>query len=98
MNRNVSMVWAMSSRATAKGWLLPLDFLDKGLGRLAPGTTVIRPVATTPKARIKRVDMSVQFEELRYRSYPSFTRIVIEAAAGLSYLTVPSKSDRRSAV
>ena len=37
----------------------------------------------TAKAPIKRVDMSVQFEELRFRSYPSFTRIVIEAGAGL---------------
>lgn len=90
-----ALVLDSAPRATAKGWLLPLDFLDKGLGRLAPGTTVVRPVATTPKARIKRVDMSVQFEELRYRSYPSFTRIVIEAGAGLSYLTVPSKSEIR---
>ena len=37
----------------------------------------------------------MQFEELRYRSYPSFTRIVVEAGAGLSYLTVPGKSEIR---
>src|SRR6267142_5815930 len=73
------LVLESAPRATAKGWLLPMDFLDKGLGRLAPGTTVIRPVTATAKAPIKRVDMSVQFEELRFRSSPSFTRIVIEA-------------------
>src|SRR4029453_9867732 len=39
--------------------------------------------------------LRVQFEELRYRSYPSFTRIVIEAGSGLSYLTVPSKGEIR---
>lgn len=89
------LVLDSAPRATAKGWLLPLDFLDKGLGRLAPGTTVIRPVSAAARAPLKRVDMSVQFEELRYRSYPSFTRIVIEAGSGLSYLTVPSKGEIR---
>jgi N-acetylmuramoyl-L-alanine amidase len=89
------LVLDSAPRATAKGWLLPLDFLDKGLPRLAPGSTVIRPVAATAKPPIKRVDMSVSFEELRYRSYPSFTRIVVEAGAGLSYLTVPGKTEVR---
>ena len=89
------LVLDSAPRATAKGWLLPLDFLDKGLGRLAPGTTVIRPVSAAARAPLKRVDMSVQFEELRFRSYPSFTRIVIEAGSGLSYLTVPGKGEIR---
>ena len=89
------LVLESAPRATAKGWLLPTDFLDKGLGRLAPGVTVIRPATAAAKPSIKRVDMSVQFEELRYRSYPSFTRIVVEAGSGLSYLTVPGKTEIR---
>ena len=89
------LVLESAPRATVKGWLLPMDFLDKGLGRLAPGTSVVRPVTSMAKPAIKRVDMSVPFEELRYRSYPSFTRIVVEAGAGLSYLTVPGKTEVR---
>jgi N-acetylmuramoyl-L-alanine amidase len=41
------------------------------------------------------VDSSVAFEELRFRSYPSFTRIVVEAAAGLSYLAAAGRSEIR---
>ncbi len=74
-------------RVTGKGWLIPADFLDKGLGRLAPGVTAARPAMASSKVPVKRVDSSVAFEELRYRSYPTFTRVVVEAAAGLSYLT-----------
>ena len=82
-------------RVTAKGWLIPADFLDKGLGRLAPGVSATRPTVALAKARVKRVDSSVAFEELRFRSYPSFTRIVVEAAAGLSYLTAAGRTEIR---
>jgi N-acetylmuramoyl-L-alanine amidase len=82
-------------RATKKGWLLPADFLDKGLGRLAPGTSVVRPATATTRPPVKRVSTSVPFEELRYRSYPSFTRIVVEAGASLPFLTVPGKTEIR---
>jgi N-acetylmuramoyl-L-alanine amidase len=82
-------------RVTAKGWLIPADFLDKGLGRLAPGVSAARPAVASAKPPVRRVDSSVAFEELRFRSYPSFTRIVVEAAARLSYLTAPGKSEIR---
>ncbi len=82
-------------RVTAKGWLIPADFLDKGLGRLAPGVSAARPAVASAKVPIKRVDSSVAFEELRYRSYPSFTRIVVEAGARLSYLTAAGRSEIR---
>jgi hypothetical protein len=82
-------------RVTAKGWLIPADFLDKGLGRLAPGVSSTRPASTSAKSPVRRVDSSVAFEELRYRSYPSFTRIVVEAAAGLSYLTAVGRTEIR---
>src|SRR5262250_1495240 len=84
-----------AARATRKGWLLPMDFLDKGLPRLVPGTSVVRPVTAAVKPPIKRVDASVELEELRYRSYPTFTRIVVEAGSTLSYLTVPGKIEIR---
>jgi N-acetylmuramoyl-L-alanine amidase len=80
-------------RVTAKGWLIPADFLDKGLGRLAPDVSSKRPAVASAKSPVRRVDSSVAFEELRYRSYPSFTRIVVEAAAGLSYLTAAGRTE-----
>ena len=82
-------------RVTAKGWLIPADFLDKGLGRLAPGVSSTRPASASAKSPVRRVDSSVAFEELRYRSYPSFTRVVVEAAAGLSYLTAAGRTEIR---
>ena len=54
-----------------------------------------RPSTASGKLPIKRVDSSVAFEELRFRSYPSFTRIVVEAAARLSYLTAAGTSEIR---
>lgn len=89
------LVLDSAARATRKGWLLPMDFLDKGLPRLVPGTSVVRPGTAAVKPPIKRVDATVELEELRYRSYPSFTRIVVEAGSTLSYLTVPGKTEIR---
>ena len=82
-------------RVTAKGWLIAADFLDKGLGRLAPGVSAARPALAAARPPVTRVDSTVAFEELRYRSYPSFTRIVVEAAARLSYLTAAGRSEIR---
>src|SRR6202795_1090045 len=90
-----TLVLEAAPRVTAKGWLIPADFLDKGLGRLAPGVSVARPALASAKPPVTRVDSSVAFEELRYRSYPSFTRIVVEAAAGLSYLTAAGNTKIR---
>ncbi|HKZ07149.1 MAG TPA: N-acetylmuramoyl-L-alanine amidase [Methylomirabilota bacterium] len=73
------------------GWLIPEDFLAKALSRLAPGVTMkvtaapargrasAKPVAATP---------TVPFGDLRLRSYPSFTRIVIEAGSSVGYAIV----------
>ena len=89
------LVLDSAARATSKGWLLPMDFLNKGLPRLVPGTSVVRPVTAAVKPSIKRVDTSVEFEELRYRSYPSFTRIVVEAGSPLFFLTSAGKTEVR---
>src|SRR5262247_3441843 len=89
------LVLACAARTTSKGWLLPMDSLNKGLPRLVPGTSVVRPVTAAVKPSIKRVDTSVEFEELRYRSYPSFTRIVVEAGSPLFFLTSAGKTEVR---
>ncbi len=90
-----SLALETSPRVTAKGWLIPADFLDKGLGRLVPGVSASRRAVASARPPVTRVDSSVAFEELRYRSYPSFTRIVVEAADRLSYLTEYSRSEIR---
>ena len=91
-----SLTLEAPARVTAKGWLIPEGFLAKGLGKLAPGITAARPMAAVEsRPRLKRVNASVPFEELRYRSYPSFTRIVVEAGAELSYLVAPGQKEIR---
>jgi N-acetylmuramoyl-L-alanine amidase len=82
-------------RMGATGWLIPEDFLTKGLSRLAPGITAAgAPVEVkAPAVRAARTD--VAFEDLRYRSYPSFTRVVVEAKATLAYATVPGSDEIR---
>lgn len=76
--------------ATATGWLIPEGFLTKGLPRLAPGIAAVAlvPEAKTPAA--KPAKAGIALEELRYRSYPSFTRVVVETGAALAAHAVVS--------
>jgi N-acetylmuramoyl-L-alanine amidase len=82
------------ARVDASGWLIPEDFLSKGLPRLVPGTTAAALAASKPPAS-KPVKAAVPFEELRYRSYPSFTRVVVETGAALSYAVVVGSREIR---
>jgi N-acetylmuramoyl-L-alanine amidase len=80
-------------RLGAAGWLLPESFLTKGLARLTPGIGVVAVVADAKKA--KTVKASIAFEELRYRSYPSFTRVVVETGGTLAYAVVAGGQEIR---
>jgi N-acetylmuramoyl-L-alanine amidase len=81
-------------RISGRGWLISRDFLGKGLPRLAPGVSVI--AVTEPRnPTAKTVQGSVPLEELRYRSYPSFTRVVIETGARLAYAVVATDEEVR---
>jgi N-acetylmuramoyl-L-alanine amidase len=84
-------------RVSSSGWLLPDDFLAKGLAKLAPGVTVLRvaAAATAPKREPRPPRPTVVFEDLRFRSYPSFTRIVIEAAGAVPYTVEADRSGIR---
>ncbi|HET8575474.1 MAG TPA: N-acetylmuramoyl-L-alanine amidase [Methylomirabilota bacterium] len=79
-------------RLGAAGWLLPESFLTKGLGRLTPGTGA---VAVMDSKRPKAVKASIPFEELRFRSYPSFTRVVVETGGSVSYAVVAAGQEIR---
>jgi N-acetylmuramoyl-L-alanine amidase len=88
------------ARLGASGWLIPEDFLAKGLTRLAPGLTMklVAAPASAPKATAKPVAAAaptVPFEDLRLRSYPSFTRIVLEMGAPVGYAIVDQSAERK---
>src|SRR5258706_9721438 len=63
-----------AARIGASGWLISDDFLTKGLTRLAPGVTAVSAMAATrtPAPKVTRA-ADVTLEELRFRSYPTFT-------------------------
>ncbi len=90
-----SLTLDSAARIGATGWLIPEDFLAKGLSRLTPGITVIGPLADAkaPPARMARAEIALQ--ELRFRSYPSFTRVVVETGAALAYAMVPGGEEIR---
>ena len=83
----------MAPHASAPGWLIPEDFLDKGLPRLAPGIAAA-PVPRKLTAAVP-VKAEVVLEDLRYRSYPSFTRIVVEACGAGRLRVVPGGEELR---
>ncbi len=119
---------AAPARLGPSGWLLPEDFLGKGLARLAPGVTATRAMASAPtppaakptaapastapptvkpsderrpvavasadggaKPDVRPASGRVALGDVRMRSYPAFTRIVIEARGAVPY-TVASEA------
>src|SRR5688572_11644350 len=88
------------ARMGASGWLIPEDFLAKGLTRLVPGVTMKVVAAPAPATRatakpVAAAAPTVPFEDLRLRSYPSFTRIVLETAGPVGYAIVDEGAERR---
>jgi N-acetylmuramoyl-L-alanine amidase len=86
-------------RTGTSGWLLPADFLAKGLTRLAPGVTMKVMAAPAPAARaaakpVAAAAPTVAFTDLRLRSYPSFTRIVLETGGPVGYAIVDQSAER----
>jgi N-acetylmuramoyl-L-alanine amidase len=83
-----------AARVVGRTWLISRDFLGKGLPRLAPGVSVV--AVTEPRKPVtKTVQGTVPLEELRYRSYPSFTRVVIETGGRLAYAVVAGEQEVR---
>ena len=64
-------------------WLVPESFVEQVRGpRVIPVGTSAPAASPSPVAGSR---MPVALEELRHRSYPSFTRIVIETSGALAY-------------
>jgi N-acetylmuramoyl-L-alanine amidase len=73
-------------RVKGTAWLVPADFVDSVLPALAPA-----PV--TPAAA-PRTGPEATLAEIRVRSYPSFTRVVVETSGPVSYrLETPTGSE-----
>ena len=91
------------TRGGTSGWLISEDFLTKGLPKLAPGLSAAAapeaakaaPPPDVPKATAPAANGTAAFTELRYRSYPSFTRVVIEAASPIDHAVVPGRQEIR---
>jgi N-acetylmuramoyl-L-alanine amidase len=61
-------------------WLVPESFVDRVLPRLAARASLV-----TAEAGSRAPAPEVALEELRFRSYPSFTRVVVETSGPLQY-------------
>jgi N-acetylmuramoyl-L-alanine amidase len=68
-------------------WLVPQSFAEQLLPTTAAAASAAAPAASPAAAPAPAAGprMPVALEELRYRSYPSFTRIVIETSGPLAY-------------
>ena len=65
-------------------WLVPESFVEQVRPRIV-GASTASPSAAPSPAATSAARMPVALEELRHRSYPSFTRIVIEASGPLTF-------------
>ena len=73
---------------TPGGWLVPEEFLSKVVPRIAPRARLVAArAAAPPRPTIVAVAATREaaVTDLRVRSYPSFTRVVIEADAPFTY-------------
>jgi N-acetylmuramoyl-L-alanine amidase len=65
-------------------WLVPETFLTQVLPRVQPLAAASPPTTTPPVSRAGAAAAPVALEEMRFRSYPSFTRIVLETSGVLT--------------
>jgi len=78
-------------RVRKRVWLVPESFVEHVRPRVVPASTAAPSAAPAGFPR-----MPVALEELRHRSYPSFTRIVIETSGPVSYrLEAPGSKEAR---
>jgi N-acetylmuramoyl-L-alanine amidase len=76
-------------------WIVPEEFLDAVLPRLFPTVRVAAVAAPVPKPAAKPARASVAVTDLRFRSYPTFTRVVLEASGPFGYQVEPGSKEVR---
>ena len=65
-------------------WLVPDNFLALVQPRVQPVVAASPPTTAPPVTRAGVASAPVTLEELRFRSYPSFTRVVLETSGPLT--------------
>ncbi|MBI3028093.1 MAG: N-acetylmuramoyl-L-alanine amidase [Candidatus Rokubacteria bacterium] len=80
-------------RILSGGWVVPEEFLTRVLPKLYPS---VRVVDAEVKPRVKPARAAATLEELRFRSYPSFTRVVVEASGPFGYQIEDGKGEVRA--
>jgi N-acetylmuramoyl-L-alanine amidase len=65
-------------------WLVPENFMGLVLPRVQLVAAASPPTTASPVARGAATPAPVTLEELRFRSYPSFTRVVLETSGPLT--------------
>jgi N-acetylmuramoyl-L-alanine amidase len=71
-------------------WLVPETFLAQVLPRVQPASAAAPAAAGAPPVRPAPAPAPVTLDELRYRSYPSFTRVVLETSGPLAHRVEPT--------
>ena len=66
-------------------WLVPESFVEQVVPKLTAAAAPTPAAAPAPAASPRPAPAAVTLEELRTRSYPSFTRVVIETTAPVVY-------------
>ena len=90
-------------RVKQGAWLVPETFVARILPKLATQPSASPPTAaplvppTAPTTPSARAQPNATLEELRFRSYPSFTRVVVETSVPLTY-RVESRGAREARV
>jgi N-acetylmuramoyl-L-alanine amidase len=79
-------------RILSGGWVVPEEFLTRVLPKLYPSIKVADG-EVKPPVRLARA--AVALADLRFRSYPSFTRVVLEASGPFGYQVEGGTGDVR---
>jgi len=66
-------------------WLVPESFVEQVIPKLTAAAAPPPAAATAPAASPRPSPAAIALEELRTRSYPSFTRVVVETTAPVVY-------------
>jgi N-acetylmuramoyl-L-alanine amidase len=95
------MVLEVPVRVKRGVWLAPQSFTDRVLPRLvarrAASPVLATPVAAPAKTPAKAPASVARLEDLRFRSYPSFTRVVLETSGAVS-VRVEQRGPRETVV
>src|SRR3989304_5781501 len=79
-------------RILSGGWVVPEEFLTRVLPKLYASVRVADAEVRPP---VKPARAAAPPEDLRFRSYPSFTRVVLEASAPFGFQLQDGKGDVR---